>query len=159
VKNLQSDSVTVTESYVKYVDELSGRYGDLKDLRELYESRRVFVAPIRFGAGIMLKIVEAMAAGLPCVVSAIGAHGLGLTDGQEALVARSDDEFVDKTVRLYSDPQLWSGIRKGGLDFVEKNFSPTNMEKKLDDFFKATLEGWKIGLTANFRGGRKVSDA
>ncbi len=158
VKNLQSDSVTVTESYVKYVDELSGRYGDLKDLRELYDSSRVFVAPIRFGAGIMLKVVEAMAAGLPCVVSAIGADGLALTDGQEALVARSDDDFVEKTVRLYSDPQLWSGIRKGGLEFVEKNFNPTNMGKKLDDFLKSILAEWKIGLTSNFHDGRKVSD-
>ncbi len=159
MKNLQSDSVTVTEGYVKYVGELFGRYGDLKDLRELYDSRRVFVAPIRFGAGIMLKLVEAMAAGLPCVVSATGAHGLSLTDEQEALVARSDDDFVEKTVRLYGDAQLWSHIRKGELEFVEKNFGPANMEKNLDDFLKSILGGWKIGLTSNFRGRRKVSDA
>jgi len=61
VKRLASDSVLVI--------------GYVEDLKQLYESARVFVAPIRFGSGTMWKVTEARSYALPCVLSTVAAEG------------------------------------------------------------------------------------
>ncbi len=122
VKRLASDSIIVT--------------GYVKDLKELYEKCRVFVAPIRFGAGVMWKVTETMSYGLPCVLSALAAQGIHVTDGEEALVAYDDKDFIEKTVRLYRDKKLWGHIRKRELDYVSKNHDPDAMTKELDSLLR-----------------------
>ena len=52
--------------------------GYVEDIREYYENCRVFVVPIRFGAGISHKLTEAMSYGIPAVVSPVAAEGLGI---------------------------------------------------------------------------------
>jgi GT2 family glycosyltransferase/predicted SAM-dependent methyltransferase len=136
IKQLSSESTIITERYVKFHDKMNESIHDLRSLEELYESCRVFVAPIRFGAGIMLKLVDAMSFGLPCVVSRVAAEGFGLIDGQEAMVADDDNEFIEKTIRLYSDYRLWKHIREHELDFAQKNFDPATMQKQLEDFLR-----------------------
>jgi GT2 family glycosyltransferase/glycosyltransferase involved in cell wall biosynthesis/uncharacterized coiled-coil DUF342 family protein len=107
--------------------------GYVEDLTEHYETCRIFVAPLRFGAGISLKVIEAMSYGIPTVVSAVGALGLDLQDGSEALIARSDEEFVDKVVRLYEDETLWTAVQSAGLRYVKRQCSPESMRKQLAD--------------------------
>lgn len=106
--------------------------GYVQDLRELYAKARVFVVPIRFGAGAMWKVTEAMSLGLPCVLSAVAAEGLEIKDREEALIARDDGEFIEKTIQLYNDKALWADVRRQALDYVATNCDPTGMEEKLD---------------------------
>ena len=87
--------------------------------------------PLRFGAGISLKLVEAMSQGIPSVVSEVGATGLGLTDGTEALIARDDGEFIDKVVELYEDVGLWTAVQRAAQDHVERCYSPDVMRQRL----------------------------
>lgn len=139
IKQLASESTIITERYAKFQDGAEGRLDDFRDLRELYESSRVFVAPIRFAAGIMLKLVDAMSVGIPCVVSRVAADGFPLTDGVEALVANDDEEFIEKTIHLYSDQQLWQRIRENELSYVEKHFDPSTMQRQLENFLKTVV--------------------
>jgi len=122
VKQLASDSVLVL--------------GYVKNLKELYERARVFVVPTRFAAGIMWKVTEAMSYGLPCVLSAVAAEGLEIVDGEAALIAGDDDDFVKKAARLYQDRALWTRIREHELEHVAKNCDPAAMEKTLDDLLR-----------------------
>ena len=140
IKRLSSDSTKITEQFVSFYNGTS--YPGLKNVRELYELCKVFVAPIRFGAGIMLKLVDAMSVGLPCVVSEVGAEGLGLTDGEEAMVAHDDTEFIEKTIQLYSDSTLWKHIRLRELAFAKENFDPRKMQDRLAEFLElVSIEG------------------
>jgi GT2 family glycosyltransferase/glycosyltransferase involved in cell wall biosynthesis len=98
---------------------------------EYSEKCRVFVVPLRFGAGISLKLVEAMSQGIPSVVTTVGATGLGLTDGREALIAGDDREFIDKVVDLYEDEERWTAVQRAAQDHVERCYSSDVMRERL----------------------------
>jgi GT2 family glycosyltransferase len=119
VKELASNSVSVL--------------GYVADLKEVYARARVFIAPMRFGAGIMWKVTEAMSYGLPCVLSRVAAEGLKIRNRREVLVADDDEAFADNTVELYEDEALWAHLRRQGLAYVKRNCDPTDIEKRLGD--------------------------
>jgi|GEM_PF-538373 len=88
---------------------------------------RVSVAPLRFGAGMKGKVGEALAAGLPVVLTSIAAEGMGLVDGEHVLVADSAEAFADAVVRLHTDAELWQRLRDGGRQHVVRNFGVDRM--------------------------------
>jgi len=105
--------------------------GFVEDLKEYYEKCRVFVAPLRFGAGINYKLTEAMSYGIPSVISSVAAQGLNIRDEREALIAWNDEEFAENVFRLYTDEALWRQIQRGAQRYIEENCSPQMMKQKL----------------------------
>jgi GT2 family glycosyltransferase/glycosyltransferase involved in cell wall biosynthesis/tetratricopeptide (TPR) repeat protein len=95
-------------------------------------SARVSVAPLRYGAGMKGKVGEAMAAGLPVVVTTVAAEGMGLTDGEHVLVADTPEAFADAVVRLHTDADLWQRIRQAGREHVEEHFGVARMRAGVD---------------------------
>lgn len=79
----------------------------------------VFVNPVRHGAGVNIKMVEAMAAGLPVVTTPVGARGLHWRDGEHLVVAEGVTGFRDAVVGLLDDPARRSALAKAGRAFVE----------------------------------------
>jgi predicted O-linked N-acetylglucosamine transferase (SPINDLY family) len=61
---------------------------------------------------------------------------LEIRDGEEALIARDEEDFVEKTVRLYQNKALWTRIRELGLAYIAKNCDPSQMEKRLGAFLQ-----------------------
>lgn len=102
--------------------------GHVGNLIPLYQNQRVFVATTRFATGIPWKVHEAMANGIPCVISGLLAKQLGVTDGKEALVTNSPQEAIDKTVKLYTDKALWESVRAEGYKLVERDCNPENFK-------------------------------
>lgn len=107
--------------------------GYVEDLAPVYARCRVFIAPHRFAAGVPRKVIDAMAQGLPCVITELLAGQLGVKNGVEALVARNAHDFVEKTNRLYRDERLWKKVQRAGLEFIRRNYDPKKMAKKLRD--------------------------
>jgi len=97
--------------------------GHVKDLTEYFQSTRVFVAPLRYGAGIKGKIISSLAQGLPVVTTTIGNEGLDLRDGHDGLIADDMTEFAMKVVRLYKDKELWENLARNSVLFVKEKFS------------------------------------
>lgn len=98
--------------------------GWVADLAPLYSQSRVFVAPLRFGAGIKGKIGAAMAAGLPVVTSPIGAEGMDLVSGRNVLIACDTAGEVDAICSLVRDDALWTSISNEAWQHVRSRFSP-----------------------------------
>ena len=119
ILKLASDQIVVT--------------GFVEDLTEYYEKCRIFIAPIRFGAGINYKLTEAMSYGIPSVISSFTALGLNVSDGREVLIANDDAEFIAKTVRLYQDESLWYSVQRAAQDFIGQHCSAETMKRKLED--------------------------
>jgi len=111
----------------------------IENLREYYEKCRVCVIPLRFGGGISYKVTEAMSYGTPTVVSTVAGSGLGLRDGEETLIANNDQEFVEKTLRLYTDEDLWHEIQREAQRYIRDNCSPEIMKRKLAEVLKHRL--------------------
>lgn len=122
--------------------------GYVPDIEPVFAGARVSVAPLRFGAGINGKIGEALAHGLPVVTTNIGAAGLGLRDGEEALIADSPEDLAAATVRLYTDAALWRGLSDKGYEHVERNFSPRVVRKVVNDSVRGLLGHFEESLTA-----------
>lgn len=108
--------------------------GHVDDLSECFDRHRVFVAPVRFGAGLKGKILEAMNHGIPVVTTPIGAEGIGLTHRENAMIAEDDNAFVDHVVELYSDPELWTRIHDASRRFIQERFSERAFREAVDQF-------------------------
>jgi glycosyltransferase involved in cell wall biosynthesis/GT2 family glycosyltransferase len=122
--------------------------GYVPDIEPVFAAARVSVAPLRFGAGINGKIGEALAHGLPVVTTAIGAAGLALRDGEEALIADTPEDLADATVRLYTDEALWRKLSDSGYAHVERHFSPRVVRKIVNDSVRSLLGQFEASLTA-----------
>jgi glycosyltransferase involved in cell wall biosynthesis len=99
------------------------------DLAPLYDRARVFIAPIRFGAGLPYKLHHAAAHGLPVVCTSLLANQLGWRD--ELLIADEPDAFAERCVALHEDPSLWARLRQAALARVERDCSPRAFEENL----------------------------
>jgi GT2 family glycosyltransferase len=97
--------------------------GLVEDLRDLFDHVRVFVCPLRYGAGVKGKVMSALAYGLPIVSTAIGVEGAGLEDGQHVLVADAAADFAATTLRLYNDETVWNRLSGAGQSLLEDKFS------------------------------------
>jgi GT2 family glycosyltransferase len=88
--------------------------GFTPDLRPMYETTRVVVVPMRFGAGVKVKCIEALQYGVPVVATSVGAEGLGLHDSRAVVVADDAGEFADALLALYARPEAWS-VQRGHI--------------------------------------------
>jgi len=113
--------------------------GYLPDVDDYFRNARVFVAPLRYGAGMKGKVGHALAFGLPVVTTAIGAEGMGLVDGEHAFIADDPDELADAVVRLYTDPALWARMADAGRDVVWRRWSPASMRGRLEAVLNEVL--------------------
>lgn len=89
--------------------ELVGRVGDLRDV---YARARAAISPILVGAGVKIKTIEALQAGVPVVATTLGAEGMDLREGAEIDVADDPMEFAHRLVALIVDDELWSERRR-----------------------------------------------
>lgn len=90
---------------------------------EYLKKARVFIAPLRVGAGFKGKIALSMAHGLPVVTTDIGAEGIGLVDGESAMIANNPNEFAEKLLKLYKDKNVWENISNNGYNHVKEKYS------------------------------------
>lgn len=113
-----------TPEILSYASERVLLTGYLPDIAPLFESCRVFIAPLRFGAGVKGKIGEAMSYALPVVTTSIGAEGFGLINKSNALIADDPAHFAAAIVRLYSDMGLWELLARNSHQHIGENFTP-----------------------------------
>jgi polysaccharide biosynthesis protein PslH len=114
--------------------------GFVDDLRPLVQQAAVFVVPLRAGSGTRLKILEAMAMGKAIVSTRIGAEGIGLVDGQTALLADTPEDFATAVRRLLDDPELRSSLGWQARALAEKHYGWNAIGQRLLASYDALLE-------------------
>ena len=122
VQSLESEGVVVTG----YVDDVT--------LARFYRDARMALVPLRYGAGVKSKVVEALQQGLPLVTTSVGAQGLPGLDGACAVV--DDAEAIAAAAcRLYTDDAVWSHQARTGVEYARARFSRAAMEAALRHAF------------------------
>ncbi|CAL66524.1 glycosyltransferase [Christiangramia forsetii] len=101
--------------------------------REVMRDSRVCLAPIQFGAGLKGKLVEAMQNGTASVTTKIGAEGINGQLAWNGFITESDNEFIEKSIELYTNDQLWEKQLKLGFDIINKRF---NKQEHIENFRK-----------------------
>ncbi len=110
--------------------------GHVPNLEVLLCKYRVFVSPLRIGTGIKTKNVIAMSHGLPLVTTAVGAEGMDLCDGENAMIANTKERFIEAASRLYSNRELWETIRRQGIQHIKAAFSNDQLRASLQRIMK-----------------------
>jgi glycosyltransferase involved in cell wall biosynthesis len=97
---------------------------NVPDLRPYYQRADLVVAPILFGGGTRIKILEAMAYGRPVVSTTVGAEGLNVSNGKEIFIADTMDEFGRIIISLSQDPVSLRSVAVRARAFQQAEFSP-----------------------------------
>jgi len=96
--------------------------GRVEDIRPYYAAALAAVVPLRVGGGTRLKILEAMAAGVPVVSSRLGAEGLHVRGGRDLLFAETAQEYVRAISKLRTNSEYWRTMSRAGRALVATNY-------------------------------------
>lgn len=106
--------------------------GLLKDPAPFFDSVKLSVAPLRFGAGVKGKINQSMAFGVPVVATSVAADGTELRDREEILVADEPEDFARALIELYESEGLWKRLSENGLTKTRALYSTDAARGKLE---------------------------
>ncbi|OGM64510.1 hypothetical protein A3A52_02930 [Candidatus Woesebacteria bacterium RIFCSPLOWO2_01_FULL_39_14] len=109
---------------------------NIPDARDAYRRASVMVAPIKGAGGTRLKILEAMATGLPVISTSVGVAGLKLTDKVNVLIADTPADLAERTIMLLKDERLSEIIGEAGRKHVQKNFDWESIVKLHDPIYR-----------------------
>jgi O-antigen biosynthesis protein len=110
--------------------------GFVPDIRPYMASSAVYIVPLRLGAGIRGKILEAWAMGMPVVASSVACAGLANEDGKNLLRADSEELFADHVVALLRDPELRARLGSEGRKTAEARYGWESSAAKLDALYR-----------------------
>jgi len=119
--------------------EVTGAVSD-EELDEVYTTARVAVIPLRFGAGVKGKTVEALSWGLPLVTTPVGIQGLPDVESVVS-VASKEDEIAQAVLALLRDDILWRDRSALSIDYARKHFSKQALRAALEEGLGAPLNG------------------
>lgn len=96
-----------------------------EQLEQFYRNCRISLVPLRYGAGIKGKVVEAMRYGMPVVTTSTGAEGI--PNASEAMIVEDDSKkLAEKLAGLYMDGQALTTMSRNCVTYVQKNYSLEN---------------------------------
>lgn len=96
--------------------------GWAKEVDEVMKKARICLAPLRFGAGLKGKLLDAMCYGTPCVTTRVGAEGMHGDLPFSGVICDNSERFASEAVRLYSDEITWRDMQQKGFDIVAHRF-------------------------------------
>lgn len=102
--------------------------GRAENAHDVVKKSKIILAPIRFGAGIKGKLLEAMQCGTPSITTSIGAEAMNGNLDWNGFIEDNPNEFANKAVALYNDNNLWVKAQKNGFEILEKRFLKSNYE-------------------------------
>lgn len=114
---------------------------DVEGVIEAYQKASVFVAPLEGPGGTRLKILGAMAAGVPIVTSKIGIEGIEATDGKEVLVAETWQEMAEKVILLLENKELYRKTAVAARKLVEDKYCYKSIADLLSKFYLEVAGG------------------
>ena len=105
-----------------------------RDVRPFFDSVKLSVAPLRFGAGVKGKINQGMDFGVPLVATSLAVERMGLTDHKDILVADQPEEFARALIELYESEELWNRLSANGIEKTRALYSIDAARKKAGIF-------------------------
>ena len=119
--------------------------GRVEDLDTLFDSVRLSVAPLRFGAGIKGKVLDSFAAGVPCVMTPLAAEGLMLPKAMlSGLVRESAEDLAQQILRLSKRPAPHASMSRAGRAFLREGWTERDVQQALMAALQPVSHGVQI---------------
>ncbi len=112
---------------------------DIELVKKIYQEATIFLAPIKGPGGTRLKVLGAMAAGVPVISSKVGIEGLAAENGKEVLIVKEEHDFVTLSKKLISDKTLYNSIRSNARKLIEEKYSYSALTKLLENIYNKTI--------------------
>lgn len=125
IRKLASDDIVIT--------------GFVKDIRIEYLKSSVNVAPMRFGAGTLNKVLESIALGVPVVATKMAVLGLPKELSKYVFVAESSEDFAKKVIEIIKNPNIRFELMEEGKNYIKNNFSWEKIVKDFENYLKKEL--------------------
>nr|WP_315166339.1 glycosyltransferase [uncultured Flavobacterium sp.] len=119
---------------------------------EVVLKAKVVLAPLRFGAGLKGKLVEAMQCGTPSVTTSIGAEAMSGDLAWNGFVNDDALDFAESAIQLYQNKIIWLKAQKNGIKIINKRYSKKSHEANFAKQLEFLLSNLKEHRSANFMG-------
>lgn len=126
--------------------------GRTEDAKEVVQNARVLLAPLRFGAGLKGKLIEAMQCGTPSVTTSVGSESMHGNLPWPGFVADDPAVFTDRAVRLCSDQSEWDKGQRNGFRIINEIFDGKAAGEKLMMRISDLLQNIEEHRLHNFTG-------
>ena len=127
--------------------------GWAEDAQEVVRNARVMLAPLRFGAGLKGKLIDAARNGTPAVTTPVGSEGMyAIEETPPALTSCSVLEFIDNAVRIYTDPAEWRILSDAGQRLIPERFDAETHQQALMNRVEEIREQLEAHRQSHFYG-------
>ena len=126
--------------------------GRAENALDVVKKAKVVLAPIRFGAGIKGKLIEAMQCGTPSITSSIGAEAIAGNLDWNGFVKDTPNDFVEAVILLYQDENLWKQSQENGFKILKERYNKALFEKDFNLEINSLLKNLKNLRNSNFIG-------
>lgn len=128
----------INPKYIKYI-------GFQKNLDKIFSKTRLFVSPLRFGAGIKGKLATCIAYSMPVIASKISIEGMRL--GKNVVTYNNDADFIKKILKYYNSEKIWNLYQTKIHSLMKIHFGVNLFSKNLEKCFHKA--GIKIKVKRN----------
>jgi glycosyltransferase involved in cell wall biosynthesis len=126
--------------------------GTVPDVRPYYSEAALAIVPLLTGGGTRLKILEALAAGVPVVSTSLGVEGLSVHDGKEVLIADKESDWLPAASSLADQGALWQRLAVDGRRLVESRYDWDVLGKAMVEIYREWLGVTSGPLRESLRG-------
>lgn len=126
--------------------------GFAEDVNQVMQEVKVCLAPIRFGAGLKGKLIDAIKNGTPCVTTTIGAEGMFGNLEPNSFIEDNPKEFANKAIQLYQDENIWKVKQGNGFEIINKRFNKEKFQEKFISTIKKAERYLNKNRLNNFTG-------
>jgi polysaccharide biosynthesis protein PslH len=120
----------------KGVEIIDLRNDDIEGVKKAYRQATIFLAPLKGPGGTRLKILGAMAAGVPVVTTPVGIEGIEAKSEVHVLVRESEKELAETVVKLIKNKKLYQEIKQAARALIEKKYTYKAIATVLDKIYR-----------------------
>jgi len=126
--------------------------GFADDANKVMQNAKACLAPLRFGAGLKGKLIDAMQNGTPCVTTSIGAEGMFGSLNPNGFIEDNPEQFANKGVELFTNKILWKEKQQNGFQVINNRFIKQKFQNKFLEAIKMTPQQLHNKRLNNFTG-------
>jgi glycosyltransferase involved in cell wall biosynthesis len=112
-------------------------HGEVEDAKEFMQSYGIMVAPLFSGSGIRIKILEAMALGIPVVTTSRGIEGIPAAKLPSVMVSDHPHEYKEYLLKLFKHPEEAGLMPEEARKLISREFNILELSKRLHQFYQA----------------------